>query len=123
MKRFIIKPQNRSLFGTFHLPLDAVGVSESAFEGGNHSRIRLEAKLEGEEAGWINVLRLPEDTFLKLGEKSKAEITPLTPSFIDRYGAQCARLILHHGSVFVGYFYVERIGFSTEFPTKSRYGA
>ena len=110
-----------SLFGICEIPLNVVGLNKRGLEGGNHSDIRVEAKLENEDSGWINVVRLPKGTFLKLGEQCEAELTPLTPSFIDRYGYQNDRLMLTHGSYLVGFFYIDRIGLASPYPDVQTY--
>ena len=108
-----MKPENLSLFGVCELQMDESLSDGQRLVGGNHSKIRLLACLESEEAGWINVLRLPEGVILRNGEKSEGELTPLTPSFIDKYGHQTKRLQLKSGTYVVGYFYIEKIAPST----------
>ena len=102
-----------SLFGIYEMQIDDRVNNEQQLVGGNHSKIRLLACLETEEAGWINVLRLPEGVTLRNGEKSEGELTPLTPSFIDRYGHQSERLQLKSGTFVVGYFYIRKIAQSS----------
>ena len=107
--------ENLSLFGIYEMQIDERVSREQQLIGGNHSKIRILACLEHEEAGWINVLRLPEGVILRNGEKSEGELTPLTPSFIDRYGHQAKRLHVKSGSYLVGYFHIEKIAPSTPF--------